>query len=213
MIFSKLINIYHNWKKLDPKHYNRLLEFLEKSGYSFVLPSNFKEEYSSESVNKLCLIVHDVDVRVNGCKVFVKLEEKHGIRSTFFLRLAEYFSHSIKYFKDLENQGWEIGFHYDALSRSDGNLDLAWQLFNVQLKYTRSFFNIKSTRSHGDPYNSSIDNKRLYLHHLKDWIDLGLSDFTILPSPYSYIRDTHGKLVIPKKLEKIVLLNFHSDWW
>lgn len=211
-ILSKAERIYRDFSKIDSAVYGQLLSSLKKKGYELILPRELPEKI--DDLKKICVLVHDVDVRVEGCKVFVEAEEKLGIKSAFFLRPdAEYFSNMIGHFQDLELEGWEIGFHYDSLSRCKGKYFAAKYLFNIQLRYIRSFFNVHSTRGHGDSLNPKIYNEALYTHNQDEWLELELRDFTILPMKYSYIRDTHGKLVIPKPILNVVLMNCHSDWF
>lgn len=74
---------------------------------------------------------------------------------------------------------WEIGFHYDCLSRSNGNYTLARTLFQAELTEMRTFFNITSTRAHGDVmYNSTIYNGNLYNNSRELWSQQGLIDVT-----------------------------------
>lgn len=211
-MLSSVERIYRNITRLDPKRYESILWSLKNKGYNFILPRDLPE--TLDDTEKVCVVVHDVDVRTSGCRVFVEIEEKLGVRSAFFLRPdAEYFSDSIDYFQRLEWKGWEIGFHYDCLGRREGNMKMATELFHAQLEHMRAFFKVTSTRSHGDPLHPKVYNEYLYISHQEGWRILGLKDFTILPVQYSYIRDTHGKLVIPKPILNVILVNCHSDWF
>lgn len=192
----------------EANYENTLRGFLEH-GYSFVLPF----EWNNKS--KIVVLVHDCDANINGVKTFVKVERKLGVRSTFFLRVdAEYFTEQIAYFQQLEHEGWEIGFHYDCLSRANGNMTLALIMLKAQITYLRTFFNVTTTRYHGDIYNFSIGNDHLYQQNQQEWQQLGLREISNnMPSEWQYYADVNKAYPNIEYNKTKILLNLHSDWW
>lgn len=189
--------------------YRNLLERLIADGYVFILPRH----YGCVNSSKLAIIVHDVDFSVSGVAVFISIESEMHIKSGFYIRPdADYFTQNVEYFQALEQQGWEIGFHYDCLSRSSGDLSQASRLFEAQLVYLRTFFNISTTRYHGDSYNLNIVNRDLYVLNQNIWRQNGLKEISNLEG-WSYISDTNHQWSQPEKLGNFVLINLHSDWW
>ena len=217
----------------SPTQYQNLINKLKADGYTFVLP----KDLGKTNATKIAVIVHDCDYSLNGAKVFIKTENESGIRSAFFLRpdpdswnTTNYFPQNIQYFRSLESQGWEIGFHYDCLSRGDGNWTFAMQLFKAQLVYMREFFNITTTRSHGDVfYNNTfingvrIYNGWLYQHNMHTWQDLclvdasdwtGLVDSSSLNQTAFYSDSGFHTWNIPANINaRRVMINLHTDWW
>lgn len=194
--------------KFGKQVYVNLLTRLRSEGYTFALPT-------SNITGKTAILIHDVDFSYEGAETLASVEREFGVKSCFYLRPdAEYwtFPKSIQYFRGLECGGWQIGLHYDCLSRADGNMTFALELFKAQVEYTRKFFNIQSTSYHGDNYNLSINNYDLYEKNKLVWQTLNLTEIYSLEN-YSYIRDTNFNLVIPESLGDLVLVQFHADYW
>ena len=178
--------------RFQPSKYDDLLHRLAVGNYSFVL-------------------VHDCDYRIDGLKTLLAVERIYNVKSTCYVRPdAEYFTGSLAYLQKVEREGWSIGFHYDCLSRTNGNMTLALQLFHAQLTFLRSFFNVTSTRYHGDIYNLSIGNRALY--NEEEWREMGLTEVSNIPN-WSYITDVNGTWYEEPILKHNVLVNLHSDWW
>jgi hypothetical protein len=198
-----------------PSLYLSLLQNLTTEGYRFVLP---QEVLGKNVTGKVAVVIHDVDLRWQGAEVLVSVEKQMGIRSCFFLRPdAEYFDQAIPYFQGLQAEGWEIGMHYDALSRSMDNLTQANTLFTAQLAYMRTFFNVTLTHYHGDGFlgNQSllIRNYWLYGNYTGQWKSLGLEDMQTMPAPFTYITDVNGVWHNPPQRLDILFINIHGDWW
>ncbi len=198
--------LYDRWRlttPYDPGIYVDLIARLRAQGYSF-----------DGQGSKTVVVVHDVDSDPHGIRTLVDVENRSGVRSIFYIRPdAEYMTYVINYIQYIEKQGWKIGFHYDCLSRANGNKSQATRMFIAQVSYLRSFFNITSTRAHGDSYNPSIDNLQLYRDWKIVWDDRGLTDLTELSGNYSFVSDSHHDLQIPDSFQDHVLLLLHSDWW
>ncbi len=194
LLLACLLYVYSAPKttRLPASKYDDLLHRLASGNHTFVL-------------------VHDCDYRIEGLETLLKVERIYNVRSTCYVRPdAEYFSYSLAYLQKIEREGWGIGFHYDCLSRTNGNLTLAFQLFHAQLTFLRSFFNVTSTRYHGDGYNFSVNNRALY--NEEGWRDMGLTEVSNIPD-WSYITDVNGTWHEEPILKQNVLVNLHSDWW
>jgi len=180
---------------------------LQREGYVFVLPRDY---FEGEHYAKTAMLIHDADFDVQGAPVFAEIERSLGVKSAFYLRPdAEWYTQNIAYFQSLEAQGWEIGFQYDCLSRSNNNKTLAMQLFKAQLVYMREFFSISTTDYHGDSYNFTIFNYNLY--DKQEWRTLGLNEVYSL-SNYSYVTDTNNVYVEPASFGDLVVIQLHTDW-
>jgi hypothetical protein len=181
------------YPKFPASKYDELLHRLASGNYSYIL-------------------IHDCDFQIDGLKTLLAVEKIYNVRSTCYVRPeTEYLSWSISYLRQIEREGWKIGFHYDCLSRSNNSLELALELFKAQLSYLRCFFNITSTHYHGDGYNFYISNKLLYNETL--WRELGLTEISERTIDWSYITDVNGTWREPANLTRNVFVNLHSDWW
>jgi hypothetical protein len=179
---------------------------LQQEGYVFVLP---KEYFAGTHYPKTALLIHDADFDVQGAAVFTEIERSLGVKSAFYLRPdAEWYTQNIAYFQGLERQGWEIGFQYDCLSRSNGNRTLAMDLFKAQLSYMREFFNVTTTDYHGDNYNLTIFNYDLY--NKQEWNSMELNEVYSLN--YSYVTDSNNIYLEPKTFTALVIVQLHTDW-
>ena len=189
-----------------------VIQHLLSEGYRFVLPRDY---FSGDNKGKIVLLLHDMDFTVGGLQTFVNVEEKLGVKSAFYPRPdADWFNRSIGILEGVEMKGFEVGYQYDCLSRSDGNVTHARELFYSQLNYMREFFKIQTTDYHGDSYNFNIFNLDLYDRTL--WHSYGLNEvYTLIykQTNFSYYTDTDNKLVSPPEpLQDLVLVQLHTDW-
>lgn len=207
VIFS-IVNLSSQAFPYPASKYDNLLQKITNLNYSFVLP----HEYNNQK-GKICIIVHDVDFSISGVKVFTEIEKKFNIKSCFYLRPeADYFKQNINYFKKLEKEGFEIGFHYATLSRVYPSRNLATEIFVAQLKYLRNWFDIKTVRAHGDKYDFSILNYQIYDSQL--WSTLNITDFSnVHLKDFTYIADTNHVWKEPSEYLDLIFINLHSDWW
>jgi hypothetical protein len=189
----------------ESKYADLLREF---EGWTFRQGKDYEINVSAKTI----YLIHDVDFDVHGVTVFAQIEGEYGLHSSLYLRPdADYFTQNIGYFQRLEHEGWEIGFHYDCLSRCNGNRTLATALFIAQLSYMRSFFTITSCRPHGDNYDFQIYNGALFNQTL--WKQLGLTEVANVPGSWHYITDTNRHFSDTNPKANITFINLHSDYW
>lgn len=193
----------------DGSREKNIIRDLLYKGYTFILPRDYFNgtDYSNQ---KIAMLIHDADFSNTGQQKFMQIENGFGIRSAFYPRPdTEWFSQNAAAYQDAEKQGWEIGYQYDCLSRTEGNKTVAYQLFQGQLSYMRTLFNISTTDYHGDNYNISILNLDLYNETL--WHSLGLNEVYKIQN-YSYYTDTNNALITPSVLKNLVIIQLHTDW-
>jgi hypothetical protein len=96
------------------KQYRNILKIALSKGYSFL---GF-EEIKNSSVNKYCLLRHDIDADIHAALQMAKIEHELGIKSTYFFMLRspvynlfgrENFQMAIK----IINLGHYVGLHFD----------------------------------------------------------------------------------------------------
>lgn len=113
-----------------------------------------------ETLDSFCLIRHDVDRKPLNALRMAQLEKELGIVSTY------YFRHKPNTFrpdiiKKIADMGHEIGYHYENLSDSDGNIETALADFEDKLIDFRKIAEIKTISMHGRPLKK-FDNRDLW---------------------------------------------------
>src|SRR3989338_6927946 len=102
------------------KHYEENLRLALKKGYKFMTIKEFGEEFESKKKipEKMIVLRHDIDFDLGLSIRMASIENKHGIRSTYFVRLhAKYYSpfsaDNYAILMKLIDFGHEIGLHFD----------------------------------------------------------------------------------------------------
>jgi hypothetical protein len=142
---------------------------------------------------KFCLIRHDVDRLPHRSLSMAHLEHDLGIKSTYYFRAKRgVFIPSI--IKEISGMGHEIGYHYESLSDTNGNMEAAYIDFKVNLDRFREIVNINTISMHGKPL-SKFDNRDLWRSEKgsEQLINLNIRGEIYLAIDYSeiaYLSDT-----------------------
>lgn len=168
------------------------LNGFKNKGYDFVRFDEFMSQSSSSE--KLCLVRHDVDRKPMFALRMAKLEKELGVKSTYYFR-AKKCSFDKRIIKEIAEMGHEIGLHYESLSDTNGNVELALKDFEKNLKEFRQVADIKTCSMHGRPLKP-FDNRDIWKSgqnhsYLKE--KLGMIGEVYLDIDYSdiaYINDT-----------------------
>jgi len=148
--------------------YTELLFVLKRKKYVFY---TFKDvAFSDKLYTPHVILRHDVDRLPFRALKLARLEYELGISSTYFFRIK-----SVSFNENIIGQilkfRHEIGYHYEELSDTRGNLDLAWQLFQKNIKKFDKFGGITSIAMHGKPF-SKWNNQNLWNKY--DYKKLGI---------------------------------------
>lgn len=138
--------------------YRKLIIHLIRSGYTFY---KFSDVYSRDKLNVPHVILrHDVDRLPFRAMKMAEVEAELAVVSTYFFRIkpVSFNKDVIKY---ILNRGHEIGYHYEELSDTKGNFELAWQMFQKNIKQFNQIVKIKTIAMHGRPF-SRWDNRELW---------------------------------------------------
>lgn len=143
---------------------------------------------------KFCLIRHDVDRKPNAALAMAKLEQEMGIVSTFYFR-AKSQTFKPKILIEIAAMGHEIGYHYESLSDTNGDIKKAIEDFAINLVAFRKIVPISTCSMHGRPLKP-YDNRDIWKikenkHFLKN--ELGIIGEVYLDIDYTdiaYINDT-----------------------
>lgn len=166
--------------------YERLLKVMLCHGFSFLPLVDFVKNGAS---GKTVILRHDVDNKPLNSLRLAQLESKIGIRATYYFRKTPC-SFDENILKEIAALGHEIGYHYETLSSSNGNFDLAYKAFVENLNFFRKFAKIETISSHGSTWKL-IDNKLLWTKF--DFSDLGvIAEATIYSEKNNlfYLTDT-----------------------
>jgi hypothetical protein len=137
------------------------------------------------------ILRHDVDRMPRNALRMASLEHRMGLKSTYYFRSVPV-SFDEYIIKRISGMGHEIGYHYEVMSKSKGDIQQAKRIFNEDLKLLRSICEIRTACMHGSP-SSDINN-------LDFWKFADLSDFGLQGEAYSdigeqffYCTDTGGR--------------------
>src|SRR6187551_2298029 len=90
--------------------YKELLSALKGQNYSF---QTF-EEYIREPKEKCIILRHDVDAKKQNSLEFAKIQNKLGIKGTYYFRVVPQ-SFDVNTIKEIHALGHEIGYHYETM--------------------------------------------------------------------------------------------------
>lgn len=164
---------------------------------------------------KFLAIRHDVDRKVNNSLRMAEVESEQGLKSSYYFRTRSYvFKPEI--IKAIAEMGHEIGYHYESLSDTRGDIPAAIEDFARNLEQLRKYAEVKTCCMHGRPM-LSIDNREMWKspeNHqlLKErfgllgelYLDIDYSDIAYITdsgrnwsTSRGNVRDTTNSLVTP----------------
>lgn len=96
------------------RHYRDILEAALRMGYTF---STFAA-HEAVTAPRLFLMRHDVDLSIDNCLTFARIEHELGIASTYFVRVhARLYNpfefHTYRKLREFERLGHELALHYE----------------------------------------------------------------------------------------------------
>jgi hypothetical protein len=165
--------------------YNNLLNVLTEKKYTFQTVSEFLETTAQRAV----MLRHDVDDRKENSLLFAKIQHERGIKGSYYFRMVPQ-SYDEQVIREIASMGHEIGYHYETMDTSKGNIDNAYREFCDNLEQLRKIATIRTICMHGSP-RSSLDNKDLWKTY--DYKTLGLIGepyFDIDFNDVAYLTDT-----------------------
>lgn len=133
-----------------------LYKSLLKCNYRIGCLSDFLAQGRGE---KFCILRHDVDRGLKDSLRLARLENRLGIKATYFFRYKQAFSEKV--IKKIHDLGHEIGYHYETLARAKGDYARAMDLFKKELRRFRKIVPVRTVSAHGSPL-SRWDNRRLW---------------------------------------------------
>ena len=96
-------------------------------------------------------VKHDVEVSVGKALRFARIENRYGIRATYFFQ-ADLLPRSAGAISEIAKMGHEIAYHYDVLDSSKGDMEVAAKDFSKNLRlFEKIGFSVKTVCPHGNP--------------------------------------------------------------
>lgn len=145
-------------KDFSHSAYERYIRAI-KSSYPNIL--RFDEFFLTDpKPASFCLIRHDVDRRPKRALQMAKLEKEMSINSTYYFRARPYvFKPEI--IEEISRLGHEIGYHYESLSDTNGDLSRALEDFKNNLRKFRRIVPVQTISMHGRPLKP-YDNRDIW---------------------------------------------------
>jgi hypothetical protein len=154
--------------------YKALISKIIDQGYDFLTYKEFHlKEVSTE--NKIITLRHDVDLKKENSLRFAKIQAENNIKGTYYFRIIPE-SYNEDVIKEIASYGHEIGYHYETMDTSKGNIDKAYDEFCYYLEKFRKFTQIETVCMHGSPM-SKFDNRDI-------WKKYNYKDLGIIAEPY-----------------------------
>ena len=152
--------------------YRQLCEALKKLSCPILTVRDFVNQNQPHEF--LIVMRHDVDRMLPAAIRMAKLEAEFGIPATYYVRMTRNVFQPDA-IKSLLHCGHEIGYHYEVLSKAQGNLSKSIDMFAAEINALREIVPVATISMHGSP--------------LKKWNNLDLWD-TFDFSDYQIIAET-----------------------
>ena len=193
------------------KSYQSLVLAFQEADFQFL---TFEEMMTMPAQARTVVMRHDVDELAWNALKMAKLENKLGVRATYFFRIVKQ-SNVPEVIEQIVKLGHEVGYHYEDFALAKGDERKAIETFRKNLDYFRRFYPVRSVCMHGSS-TSKYDNRML-------WKNNSLSEFGLVGEPYLsvdfdkvfYLTDTGyawdgGKYATRDIVESGFGLRFHS---
>ena len=132
--------------------YDAYRDFLAKfltNGYRFFTV----HQAATRELETPCIILrHECERSARRATAIAAIEHELGITSTLYVR-KDTRAYNRRALLELQDCGFEIGYHYNTLDRTHGDFDAALRLFERDLQDMRDDgIVVNSAAAHGDPW-------------------------------------------------------------
>lgn len=165
--------------------YKNLLEAIILNSYEF---QTF-EEFLVKPKNRSVILRHDVDLLPENSLLFARIQKSLGIKGSYYFRaVPESWDPNI--IQEIAALDHEIGYHYECLTTTSGNLEAGILDFEKNLTLLRKLAPVSTICMHGSPM-SKYDSKDLWkTYQYQDYDIIGEPYFDIDYNKVFYITDT-----------------------
>ena len=208
--------------------YDRLLAAISGGGYRV---ATVRQYLQGNWEKPLLVLRHDVEWSVSRAMAIAEIEKTRGVRSTMYFRVDTK-AFDLPAMRSLQEDGFEIGYHFNTLDRCGGDFNRAIALFEKELKELREAgIKVDTVCSHGDPRVKKIGyqvNNEIFLKDprlLKRSELLGEAYLNVDFSSLQYLSDVgirwNGGDISAKELFArikrqewpVIYLLTHPDYW
>ena len=192
------------------RKYRELVRTFVESGYQITTVLQYLETRPS---GKILVLRHDVDEQPQNALKMAEAEKELGVNATYYFRRVSKSDHP-DVIRKIAAMGHEIGYHYEDLTLSEGDIPKAIDSFAKNLEYFRQYNQVKTVCMHGSS-SSRFDNREI-------WDHASLDDYGLIGEPYLsfdfnqvyYLTDTGyawdgGKYAVRDKVDSAFALSFH----
>ena len=193
------------------RKYRELVRAFIESGYRIVTVRQYLETKPSGMV---LVLRHDVDEQPQNALKMAEAEKELGVTATYYFRCVPKSDHP-DVIRKIAAMGHEIGYHYEDLTLSEGDIQKAIESFSRNLDYFRQYYPVKTVCMHGSS-SSRFDNREI-------WKQVRLEDYGLIGEPYLsfdfnqvyYLTDTGyawdgGRFAVRDKVSSAFSLSFHT---
>lgn len=194
------------------RKYREIVRAIIESGYCIMPVRQYLETHP---VGKILVLRHDVDEQPQNALKMAEAEKDLGVQATYYFRRVPKSDHP-DVIQKIAAMGHEIGYHYEDLTLTEGDLSKAISSFSRNLEYFRQYYPVKTVCMHGSSF-SQYDNREI-------WKNVRLEDYGLIGEPYLsfdftrifYLTDTGyawdgGKFAVRDKVNNAYSLSFHSS--
>ncbi len=139
------------------RKYKELVRAFVESGYRITTVRQYLETYPA---GKILVLRHDVDEQPQNARKMAEAEKELGVNATYYFRRVSKSDHP-DIIRMIAQMGHEIGYHYEDLTLSEGNLPKAIESFGRNLEYFRQYYPVKTVCMHGSS-SSRFDNREIW---------------------------------------------------
>jgi hypothetical protein len=169
--------------------YRDLLETLISQEYLFITFSNYVEKSEVGDISSEIILRHDVEQKYENALQFAIIQNQLGIIGTYFFRILPN-SFQPEIVKQISDLGHEIGYHYDDLTKCNGDFKKAILRFEKNLQILKEIASVKTICMDGSPL-SSYDNKDLWnCYHYENYGIIGEPYLNMDFNEFYYLTDT-----------------------
>ena len=165
--------------------YRQILTTLQQQGFSFQPFAEFLQAPRAKSI----VLRHDVDLLPRNSLRFAQIQNELGIKGSYYFRaVPESWNETV--IKEIAALGHEVGYHYECLTTTGGNIEAGIQDFEQNLEALRKLVPVKTICMHGSP-RSKWDSKDLWKHYnYRDYGIIGEPYFDVNFDEVFYLTDT-----------------------
>ena len=137
----------------------RYEEYLRALRRKFGRTVPFRELMGRDLPPRFCALRHDVDRKAFRALEMARLEYGLGLVASYYFRVP--YTFDVNVIRGIEDLGHEIGYHYENLSETNGDMDAALEDFGNKLGQLREVANVTTCCMHGRPLKP-YDNRDLW---------------------------------------------------